>query len=82
MPKHPVRFGARTGQEGAARWREAAPFFVAAIPQMKDASVRKLFEELRERESEYETLVRREVENAPPDPKIAVKEFADEPVGE
>jgi rubrerythrin len=61
---------------------KAHAFFEAAIPRIREASVRALFEELRAEEVGHQALVRREIANAPPDPEIASESFADEPVGE
>jgi erythrin-vacuolar iron transport family protein len=73
----------REALNAALRSEEKAhAFFAAAIPRIKDASVKALFEELCAEEVEHQNLVRKEIEKAPPDPKIAAKEFADEPVGE
>ena len=61
---------------------KAHAFFVAALPQIQNASVRTLFEDLCAEEVEHQALVRREIDNAPPDPEISSEDFADEPVGE
>ena len=61
---------------------KAQAFFEAALPRIRDAGVRTLFEELRAEEGEHQALVRREIAKAPPDPEIASEDFADEPVGE
>ena len=44
---------------------KAHDFFDAAIPELKDAEVKKLFEELREEEKEHQKWVRLELERAP-----------------
>jgi rubrerythrin len=73
----------RQALSAALRSEEKAhAFFVAALPNIKDASVRELFEELCAEEVEHKRLVQVEIDKAPPDPKIASEEFADEPVGE
>jgi len=61
---------------------KAHAFFAAALPQIQNASVRTLFEDLCAEEVEHQELVRRELDKAPPDPTIASDRFADEPVGE
>lgn len=72
----------RAALQAALRAEEKAhAFFVAALPQIENASVRTLFEDLCAEEVEHQELVRRELEKAPPDPEIASEDFADEPVG-
>ena len=61
---------------------KAHAFFVAALPQLKDADVCTLFDELRREEVEHQELVRRELAKAPADPDLSADEFADEPVGQ
>jgi rubrerythrin len=72
---------ARRAMEAALASEEKAhDFFVAVLPLLRDASVRTLFEELREEERVHQDLVWRELENLPPDPDILPDDFADEPV--
>ena len=61
---------------------KAHAFFVAALPQIQNGSVKTLFEDLCAEEVEHQELVRRELAKAPPDPAIPSEEFADEPTGE
>jgi rubrerythrin len=73
----------RQALETALRSEEKAhAFFLAALPQIENGSVRTLFEDLCAEEVEHQALVRNELEKAPPDPAIATEEFADEPTGE
>lgn len=59
---------------------KAHDFFVAALPRIQDADVRRLFEELREEEIEHLELVRKELAKLPPDPGHRPDDFGDEPV--
>jgi rubrerythrin len=61
---------------------KAHAFFVAALPQIEDADVRALFDELRKEEIEHQELVRRELAKTPPDPELSAADFADDPVGQ
>lgn len=61
---------------------KAHAFFVAALPQLEDADVRALFDELRREEIEHQELVRRELAKTPPDPELSAADFADDPVGQ
>jgi erythrin-vacuolar iron transport family protein len=61
---------------------KAHAFFVAALPSVRNAEVKTLFEELRDEEVHHKEMVRKQLDAAPPDPKFAAEEFADEPVGE
>jgi len=73
----------RAALRAALRSEEKAhAFFVAALPKIKDAAVRKLFEELRDEEIEHQELVRREIAKAPADPNFPDDDFGDEPVGQ
>ena len=58
---------------------KAHAFFVAALPQVHDAKVRALFEELRDEEVVHQDLVQKELDKLPPDDEIAPDAFADEP---
>jgi rubrerythrin len=62
--------------------KKAHAFFVGALPQVTDAGVKKLFEELRDEEVEHQDLVTRELDKLPPDPALKADDFADEPQGE
>jgi rubrerythrin len=73
----------RQALQTALRAEEKAhAFFLAALPQIENASVKTLFEDLCAEEVEHQDMVRREIEKAPPDPAIPTEEFADEPTGE
>lgn len=58
---------------------KAHGFFVAALPTVKDAEVKALFEELRDEELEHQGLVRAEIAKLPPDSAISDEDFVDEP---
>lgn len=61
---------------------KAYGFFVGAIEHVTDASVKKLFEELREEEIEHQELVKRELAKLPEGPTADVDDYADEPVAQ
>jgi rubrerythrin len=61
---------------------KAHAFFAAALPQIRDAEVHALFDELRREEIEHQEMVRHALAAAPPDPTIAADDLADEPVGQ
>ena len=58
---------------------KAHAFFVAALPALKDANVRALFEELRDEELEHQQLVKVELDKLPPDSGLSDEDFVDEP---
>jgi erythrin-vacuolar iron transport family protein len=58
---------------------KAHDYFAAAIPHVKDADVKKLFEELKQEEVEHQELVRKELDKQPPDDPRDPDEFIDEP---
>lgn len=58
---------------------KAHAFFVAALPALKDADVRALFEELRNEEVEHQELVQLELDKLPPDSGLSDDDFVDEP---
>jgi rubrerythrin len=58
---------------------KAHAFFVAALPSLKDAEVRALFQELRDEELEHQQLVTIELEKLPPDSGLSDEDFVDEP---
>jgi rubrerythrin len=68
-------------QAALASETKAHAFFVAALPRVQDAQVRRLFEELRDEEVEHQGLVRKELAKLPPDSPFRPDDFADEPVG-
>jgi rubrerythrin len=58
---------------------KAYDFFVAALPGITDSSVKALFEELRDEESEHQSLINIELAKLPPDPGFSEEEFVDGP---
>lgn len=61
---------------------KAHAFFVAALPVIKDAEVRALFEELRDEEVEHQDLVKAELAKLPPDSGLSDEDFVDEPAAQ
>ncbi len=61
---------------------KAHAFFVAALPALKDAKVRALFEELRDEEILHQTLVKAELAKLPPDSGLSDDDFVDEPAAQ
>ncbi len=61
--------------------KKAHAFFDAALPHVRDAEVKKLFEELRGEELQHQKLVEKELARLPADPAIPADDFVDEPVG-
>jgi len=61
---------------------KAHAFFVAALPALKDAKVRALFEELRDEEVEHQDLVKAELAKLPPDSGLSDDDFVDEPAAQ
>jgi len=61
---------------------KAHHFFVEALPHITEPEVRALFEELRDEELEHQSLVRKALEKAPPDPAIDCSAFVDEPTAQ
>jgi rubrerythrin len=73
----------RQAMETALRCEEKAhAFFVAALPQIANAQVKALFEELRDEEIEHQDLVKKELAKLPPGPEVNPDDYADEPVGQ
>ncbi len=62
--------------------RKAFDFFDAALGGVKDPTVRKLFEELRDQEREHEALVQKEIAKLPPDAALTAEDVDDEPVAQ
>lgn len=60
---------------------KAHEFFVKALPQIENAEVRLLFEELRDEEVLHQTLVREALRNLPRSPEPDPEAYEDEPVG-
>lgn len=58
---------------------KAHAFFVAALPQVRDAQVRALLEELRDEEVVHQDLVQKELAKLPPEDEMPPDAFADEP---
>jgi rubrerythrin len=74
---------ARQAMETALRAEEKAHgFFVAALPGISDANVKRLFEELRDEEVEHQNLVKKELAKLPPGPDVNPDDYADEPVAQ
>jgi len=61
--------------------RKAHAFFVEALPHLRDAEVKALFEELREEEVQHQQLVEQQLQRLPPDSELRADDFVDEPVG-
>ena len=61
---------------------KAHSFFVEALPALKDAEVRALFEELRDEEIEHQDLVKIELAKLPPDSGLSDEDFVDEPAAQ
>jgi erythrin-vacuolar iron transport family protein len=61
---------------------KAHAFFVAAMPSLQDASVKALFEELRDEELEHQELVKAELAKLPPDSSLSDEDFVDEPAAQ
>ena len=59
---------------------KAHDFFVAALEQVTDSEVRKLFTELRDEEVHHRELVEEQLSRLPPDPALTAEDYADEPV--
>jgi len=62
--------------------RKAHAFFVAALPELRDAEVRTLFEHLRDEEVEHERLVNAELARLPKEVPINPSDYEDEPVAQ
>jgi len=74
---------ARKAMEAAlASEVKAHAYFVAALPVLKDAEVRALFESLRDEEIEHQNLVKAELAKLPPDSGLSDEDFVDEPAAQ
>lgn len=62
--------------------KKAEAFFVAALPTVENADVKKLFAELRSEEVEHQRLVQAQLEKLPPDPEAKTEDYEDEPVAQ
>lgn len=58
---------------------KAHGFFVSALPTIKDADVRALFQELRDEELEHQQLVQAELYKLRPETGLSDEDFVDEP---
>ncbi len=61
---------------------KAHAFFVAALPVLKNAEVKALFEELRDEEILHQDLVKVELAKLPPDSGLSDDDFVDEPAAQ
>jgi rubrerythrin len=61
---------------------KAHGFFEAALPALRDAEVRALFDELKQEEVEHQALVRAELGKLPPDSGLSDDDFVDEPAAQ
>ena len=61
---------------------KAHAFFVSALPAIKDAEVKALFEELRDEEVQHQALVKAELAKLPPDSGLSDDDFVDEPAAQ
>jgi len=61
---------------------KAHAFFVGALPFLKDAEVRALFEELRDEELEHQQLVQAELYKLRPETGLSDEDFVDEPAAQ
>jgi rubrerythrin len=74
---------ARQALASALRSEEKAyEFFTAALPRLGEASVKELFEDLREEEVEHRRMVEQQLDRQPPDPVLAADDFVDDPVAQ
>ena len=62
--------------------QKAHAYFVSALPHVRDASVKSLFEELRDEEVEHQRMLEAELAQLPPDPPVDPSDFEDEPVAQ
>jgi len=60
---------------------KAHAFFVGAIPHIKDAEVKRLFQELRDEEVMHQGLVRAAMRGLAGESKADASDYEDEPVG-
>jgi rubrerythrin len=73
----------RQAMETALRAEEKAHgFFVAALPGISDAKVKRLFEELRDEEVQHQESVKKELAKLPPGPDVNPDDYSDEPVAQ
>jgi rubrerythrin len=62
--------------------QKAHAFFVEAIPHVRDAHARALFEELRDEELAHQALVEKELAALPAESQLDAGDFADDPVAQ
>lgn len=62
--------------------KKAQQFFQGALPHVKDAEVKTLFQELHDEEIHHQQLVQKQIDRLPPDPSATTEDFADEPVAQ
>ncbi len=62
--------------------KKAQEFFAAALPHVRDAEAKALFEELRQEEVEHQRLVEAELAKLPPDAPGSPSDYEDEPVAQ
>ncbi len=62
--------------------QKAHGFFVAALPAIRDADVKALFEELRDEEIAHQALVQGELAKLPGGPEVDPNDYVDEPVAQ
>ncbi len=60
--------------------KKAYEFFDAALPHLKDAEVKALFEELRAEEIHHQDLIAKELQKLPDGPSIPLDAFVDDPI--
>lgn len=60
--------------------KKAFAFFDAALAELADPGIRKMFEELREEERDHERRVEREIAKLSPDPALTAEDVIDDPV--
>jgi rubrerythrin len=78
-----VFMGAREAMQVAYRAEKKAwAFFVDAAPRVRDAGVKKLFDELRDEELGHQQLVLAQLKITPPEPILEQADVADEPVAQ
>jgi rubrerythrin len=61
---------------------KAHGYFVAALEHVRNAEVRRLFEELRDEEVEHQRLVKEQIARLPPDAAADDQDWGDEPVAQ
>ena len=72
----------RAMQAALASERKARAFFDAVLPGIKDPEAHALFLELRDEETQHESLVQAELDKLPPDSGFQDDDFVDEPAAQ